>query len=301
MRDYTFINMTSKKDTTKKKPAEKKSAKIESSPYPATISQDEHILFTKMKHGNMAARNEILSKYSPWATNIARKYHSLFPNIDVLELEAEGNRGLLEALDKFDPSKHTKFSTYSWFWIIKNIQEYITSSVNLIGVPAKIMADLKQVINAVNNGMKKGEAPSLKAISRKLGLDEDSVNEMLSDKKNISAPLSLDMYIDEEDRQEKFGDMVEDKKLDGIKKILDGMDDDKLISRLLEQLSPLEQKVISLRYGFNGGRMLALNKIGEILKVSPSKIKDIEAIVLIKLKRLAAAFHKESEDEDDKS
>ena len=289
--------MTPKRKSPQKKYLKKKPLKSQSSRLLPAFPSEEKILFNKFKRGDESARNALLSKYSPWATNIARKYHNLFPNIDIMELEAEGNRGLLEALDKYDPSKNTKFSTYSWFWIIKNIQEYITSSVNLIGVPAKIMSDLRQVIDAVNSGMKKGKAPLIKDISKKLGLDEDAVNEMLSNKKNVSTPLSLDMYMDQEDKQEKLGDMVEDKKLDGIKAILDRMDDDKFISRLMAQLSQLEQKVISMRFGFNGGSVSGLNEIGETLKIPPSKVKDIEAIVLIKLKRLASAFHEENDEE----
>jgi len=285
--------------TAKKIPAKQKPTK--NHPLEKAVPTQDNILFGKIKRGNQAARNELLARYSFWATNIARKYHSLFPNIDVLELEAEGNRGLLEAIDRFDPSKRTKFSTYSWFWIIKNIQEYITSSINLIGVPAKIMTDLRMIVNAMNDGIKRGKDPSLKDISRKLGLSEDAVSEMLSDKKNVSTPLSLDMYMDEEDRQEKFVDMLEDKKLDGIKKILDRMDDKKFVSALMARLTPLEQKVISMRFGFQGGKASALNEIGKALKISPLKAKDIEAIVLIKLKRLAGKFNNEEDGPGDRA
>jgi len=282
--------MTSKTAARKKKTTAKTASKKRTSKNPPlnkAVPDEEKMLFNKMKRGSMAARNELLGKYYVWATNIARKYHALFPNMEISELEAEGNRGLLEAITRFDPSKHTKFSTYSWFWIIKNIQEYITSSINLIGVPARVLSDIRMIINAMNDGIKKGRDPSLKDISRKLGLKEDAVNEMLSDKKNVSAPLSLDMYMDEEDRQEKLGDMLEDKKLVGIKKILDRMDDKKFVARLLAQLTPVEQKVISMRFGFKGGKIHMLNEIGRFLNISPSKVRDIEAIVLIKLKRIA--------------
>ena len=287
---------TSKKPFSKKAPTKKNLPKTK--PLEETVSVEEKKLFAKIKRGNTAARNEILGKYSIWATNIARKYHALFPNIDILELEAEGNRGLLEAVARFDLSKHTKFSTYAWFWIIKNVQQYITSSINLIGVPARIMSDLKMIISAMNDGIKKGEDLSLKDISKKLGLDEGAVNEMLSDRKNVSAPLSLDMFLDEENRQEKLGDVLEDKKLDSVRKILDKMDEKKFIDLLFAQLSPIEQKVISLRFGFKGEKALTLNEAGQILKLPPLKVKDIEAIVLMKLKRLASDLSSEQDKED---
>lgn len=281
--------------TSKKSPAKKT---VKKNALNKAVPEEERLLFARIKKGDDAARSELLKKYSVWATNIARKYHALFPNIGIAELEAEGNRGLLEAVERFETSKGVKFSTYSWFWIIKNIQEYITSSINLIGVPAKVMSDLRMIINAMNEGIKKGKNPSLKDISKKLGLGEDDVNEMLWNKKNVSAPLSLDMYLDEEDRQEKLGDMVEDKKLDGIKKILDRMDDEKSISSLLAQLSPLEQKVLTLRFGFKNNKSLALSKVSRKLNISPSKTKDIEYVALIKLKRLLSAAHKDDESAD---
>jgi len=281
--------------TSKKSPAKKT---VKKNALNKAVPEEERLLFARIKKGDDAARSELLKKYSVWATNIARKYHALFPNIGIAELEAEGNRGLLEAIERFETSKGVKFSTYSWFWIIKNIQEYITSSINLIGVPAKVMSDLRMIINAMNEGIKKGKNPSLKDISKKLGLGEDDVNEMLWNKKNVSAPLSLDMYLDEEDRQEKLGDMVEDKKLDGIKKILDRLDDEKSISSLLAQLSPLEQKVLTLRFGFKNNKSLALSKVSRKLNISPSKTKDIEYVALIKLKRLLSAAHKDDESAD---
>jgi RNA polymerase sigma factor (sigma-70 family) len=265
----------------KARPAKKNLKK----PFSQAVPADEIILYRKIKKGNEQARHELLSRYSVWVTNIARKYHALFPNIDISELEAEGNRGLLEAVDRFDPSKRVKFSTYSWFWIIKNIQEYITSSINLIGVPAKVMSDLKMIIGTINEGIKKGKNPSLKEVSDKLGIGEVNVGEMLANKKNVSTPLSLDMYLSSDDREERLADIVEDKKLDGTRRTLDGMDDKKMIFRLLAQLTPMEQQVLSMRYGLKNNKSKSLNEISVELGLSPSKVKDIESIAFIKLKR----------------
>jgi len=290
------IDMTQKKKPTNKTHRKKKQNKILHGVKP--LISDENILFKRIKRGDDTARYELLDKYSAWATNIAKKYHSLFPNIEVSELEAEGNRGLIEAVDRFDPSKKVKFSTYSWFWIIKNIQEYITSSINLIGVPAKVMSDLKLIVNTINDGIKNGNDPSMKEISQKLGIREVNVNQMLSDKKNVSSPLSLDMYLNSDEKEEKLADMVEDKKLDSIKKILDGIDDNKMISALLGQLLPVEQKVLNLRFGFQNNKPCPLRKIADQLKLSPSKVKDIESIAIMKLKRFGKhVLHKEHEKE----
>jgi RNA polymerase sigma factor (sigma-70 family) len=281
-----IMKKPSRKTILKKKPSK-------NLPIDKTAAINEIMLFKSAKRGNQAAKTELLSKYYGWATNIARKYHSLFPNIDVSELEAEGNRGLLEAVDRFDPSKKVKFSTYAWYWILKDVQEYISSSINLIGVPAKIVADLRKVVAAMNDNLKNGKEPELDKISKKLGFALEDVNAMLSSKKNVSSPLSLDMYLNDEDKDDTLSDMVEDNKLEGIKKFLDSIDDKKSILEFFKHLTPLEQKVLSLRFGFKDGETHSLNVVGKLLKIPPVKVKDIESIALMKLKRYVSTITEE--------
>jgi len=281
------------KRLTKQKPPKQKLSK--NKPVKKAVTNQEKMLFRMVKRGDQSAKDELLSRYYSWATNIARRYHSLFPNIDVGELEAEGNRGLLEAAERFNPDKKVKFSTYAWYWILKDIQEYISSSINLIGVPAKVLADLRKVVLAMNDDLKNGKEPALEIISKKLGFDLEDVNAMLSAKKNVSAPLSLDMYLNDEDKDDTLSDMVEDNKLEGIKLFLDRIDDKKSISEFFERLTPLERKVLALRFGFKDGAAHPLTVVGQQLKISPAKIKNIESIAIMKLKRFVSALSEEQE------
>lgn len=291
--------MSSKKNRSHTKPALKnKSLKQKPSARQTAkqaVTPEEISLFKKVRAGDQNARNEVISRYYSWVTNIARKYRSIFPNIETGELEAEGGRGLLEAVERFDTGKKVKFSTYAWFWIMKNIQEYIGASINLIGVPAKVMADLRKIVSAMNDSIKTGREPELGEISRKLGLHPDNVSEMLSAKRNVSSPLSLDMYLSAEDREETLSDMVEDKKLESVKRMLDKMEDEKSTAGLFAQLSPIEQKVLSLRFGFKSHKTHALSEVGQLLKISPTKAKDIESIAMMKLKRFVSGFEEDGE------
>jgi RNA polymerase primary sigma factor len=175
----------------------------------ASIGEDR-ILFKELQQGSEEARDKLVAKYSVWVHNIAKKYHSCFPHIELGELVAEGNRGLLEAFQRFDITKETKFSTYAWFWIIKNIQEYITTSMMLIGVPSRMMADLKKIIGSMNDEIKKGNEPSLPDIARKLHIDASKAMELLTDRKNLSNPVSLDKYLDEDDKEQTLADIIDD-------------------------------------------------------------------------------------------
>ncbi|MHB9156005.1 MAG: sigma-70 family RNA polymerase sigma factor [Endomicrobiales bacterium] len=248
--------------------------------------EGETLLFARLKKGDDAARDELVKKYSSWVTNIARKYHAFFPAIELNELIAEGNRGLMEALHRYVTTKATKFSTYAWFWILKNIQEYISSSIALIGVPGKNVLELKKIVASMNEDMKRGSEPSLERISKKLGMDLGTVTDLLADKKNLSHPLSLDKYLDDDDREQTLGDIVEDKNVAAIQKIIEQSDSEINILELLGQLSSMEQEIIKWRFGFNDNQSHALKEIGEKLKLPPAKVKDIEYMALIKLKRL---------------
>lgn len=250
-----------------------------------TIPEGERLLFKRLRRGNEAARDELIKKYSSWVVNIARKYHSCFPGIDISEFIAEGNRGLLEALGRYDDSKSTKFSTYAWFWIVKNIQEYISSSIALIEVPGKVTQELRKVVSRMNEERKKGREPSLEDIAKKLDMDVTVVSELLADKKNLSNPLSLDKFLDDDDREQTLGDIVEDKNIEAIQKILEQSDNKVNIVELLNLLDPLEQEIIKWRFGFNDNQAHPLREIGDKLNIPPAKVKDIESMALIKLRR----------------
>jgi RNA polymerase primary sigma factor len=224
--------------------------------------------------------------YNPWVVNIAKKYHACFPNVDFDELVAEGARGMLEALGHFDPSRGVKFSTYAWFWMIKNVQEYISSNRELIGVPRTVVTDLRNIVASMNDEIKKGNEPSFDAIARKLNMDVSTIREILSDKHNISRPVSLDKFLDDDDQAQTIGDMVEDKNDGPVQEILDRVGDRTYIAQVLHRLLPKEEEIVKLRFGFYDNRFYTLKDAGKKLKISPAKVKDLESVAIFKLKRL---------------
>ena len=251
----------------------------------AAINEDKE-LFGRARQGEGPAKDEILAKYGDWVVNIARKFHSLFQNIGLDELIAEGNRGILDAIDRFDAARKVKFSTYAWFWILKNIREYITSELAVVDLPQSTLADFKKITRSFNDETKKGKSPTLKNIAQKLKMNFEDVREVMSDKMNMSNVASLDKFLDEEDVNQRVGDMLEDKKEKKIHELLDIRDDKAHILRLLKNLSPLERKVVRLRFGFTGKGPVSLKEVGEKLKMSPVKAKDLETVSMRKLKML---------------
>lgn len=264
---------------------QKKKSTIIKSSEKSSESIEEIKLFKRIKAGDESAKAQLIKSHYDWVFNIARKYHSYFPNIDLSELIAEGSRGVLEAIDHFNVSKAARFSTYSWFWIIKNIQEYITTSNELIELPHKMMLELKKVINRMNEEIKKGKSPTFETISRKMSLNADVVREWLTDKDNLSKPVSLDKYLNEEDKETSLSDTVEDKSNGTIQELLDKVDKKADITGIIRKLTPIEQRIIKLRFGFIDEKFHSLKEIGEKLCMGPAKVKDIESAAIMKLKQ----------------
>lgn len=252
-----------------------------------SANAEEEALFIRCKAGDAEARDALFERYSPWAVNIARKYHACFPQVALGELVAEGNRGIVEALKRFDRLRRTKFSTYAWFWIMKNIQQYIATSIGIIGVPRSVVSDLKKIVTAMDDDIKKGNELSLDSLSRKLKLDNASLRELLTDRKNVIHPVSLDKPINDYD-ETALSAMIEDTSQPSVQEIVDQVGDAASMTLLLERLEPKEREIIRLRFGFNDNRYCSLREVGQRLNILPTKVKDIESIALFKLKKILA-------------
>ncbi|MCX5781684.1 MAG: sigma-70 family RNA polymerase sigma factor [Elusimicrobia bacterium] len=247
---------------------------------------EEKQLFRSFRKGDEEAKNRIIQKYSDWVLNIAKKFHSLFHNIGLDELIAEGNRGILDAMKRYDTARKVKFSTYAWFWILKNIREYITSELAIVDLPQSTLTEFKRISESLSEEAKKGKSPTLEIIAKQLKMDINDVREIVSDKMNLFNVISLDKLLDEEDETQRLGDLVEDKKEKKIQEILDIQDDKTDIGKLLKHLSPIERKVIQLRFGFTDNGSRSLKEVGGKLRIPAAKVKDIESVSVRKLKKL---------------
>ncbi|MCB4792316.1 MAG: sigma-70 family RNA polymerase sigma factor [Elusimicrobia bacterium] len=250
------------------------------------VSTEDKLIIDNIKLGDENARDILITKHSSLVISLARKYHNCFKNIDMEELIAEGNSGLLESINYYNPSLKTKFSTYAWFWIVKNMQEYINKSNAIIGLPYKVMSDLKRIVGSMEDEVRKGNVPSLEDISKKLDFDLDKVKELLSQRKNLSKPLSLDKYLDNYEKEATLGDIVPDESSDTIVEILDKSENKISLDEMLEHLTPIEAEIIKLRYGFNDKKYHSLKDMSKKVNISANKIKDIESIAIRKLKKL---------------
>ena len=253
--------------------------------YTPADPDEERQFVTAAQNGDDAARARLVERYSFLAGAIARKYSSLFSTVSFDELVAEGRRGILEALQHYDAGRTAKFSTYAWFWVMKNVHEYLHVTIGVMGIPARVLGDVRKVLAAYDEELKKGKEPTLETIAKKASLSVGQIRELLADKENVSHPVFLDKPLDRSNPEETLGDVVANEKESTIQDFLEQRSSDVLIDDVLNGLEPTEAAVIRMRFGLGRNGAKSYKEIADTLKITSGKAKDIEFRALFKLRK----------------
>ncbi|MDR1696058.1 MAG: sigma-70 family RNA polymerase sigma factor [Endomicrobium sp.] len=230
---------------------------------------------------------EEIKKYKPLVYAIVRKYKAVFPQIDEEELAAEGERGLFEASLRYKNNSPAAFSTYAWYRIVKNIQEYISKNIALIEMPQNVRKTFSSIKKIIDNEAKSGRAADISKIAKILKLKPSEISDIIAYENAVSGTVSLDKEVEIGGSRKAVSEFIEDKSQGNI---FDSMVQNEDMSRLEDMLSNLpakERAVLSYRLGLSGGKgekRLSLKAISEKLAISASKVKDLEKAALTKLK-----------------
>ena len=247
--------------------------------YELLSDEEEKALVARIQQGDKSAREELITRNLRLVLSIARKYNGTA--LSFADLVQEGSIGLMKAVEKFDPSRGFKFSTYATYWIRQAIGRALAEQNKVIRIPVH-MADLASKVKKATSELtqKLGQVPTAEQIAKFMKIDASKVREVWDFSRET---LSLDVPVGE-DEDATMGDLVADERFESPYFNIVKEERHTQIMAALATLEPREAEVIKMRFGIDTEQPMTLEEIGKVFKVTRERIRQIEEKAMRKLR-----------------
>lgn len=251
---------------------------------PLLKPEEEIELAKKIKQGNKEARKKMIRSNLRIVVNIAKRY--AYFGLPLMDLIEEGNIGLMKAVDRFNPARGFRFSTYAAWWIRQAISRAVSEQGRLIRVPVYINDMISRFKKTNETLMQKlSRSPSATELAKAMNMSIDKLkqlNSWMTKTSSLEAPVG-------EEGEERIKDLIEDENAaspeDGISRILNK----ERVVGLLDHITERERKILDMRFGLHEQKPHTLAGIAKKLNVSRERIRQIEEGAIKKLRKLAAS------------
>jgi RNA polymerase primary sigma factor len=247
--------------------------------------QEEIELAARIKKGDTEARDQMIKANLRLVVKIARSYEGM--GVPLLDLISEGNIGLMKALERFDPGKGAKLSTYSAWWIKHAIIEALAHQSKATRVPSYVMDQLGKM-GRVSARLQEelGREPTDDELAAELGTSASRIARM---RMAVVAPVPLDAETDGEGSR-SYAEVIADERAETPCQKLENETNRAMVRKIIDTLTRREQAVLYSRFGLNGHDPKNLEEIGKELNITDERVRQIQSAAFVKLRRRIKNF-----------